>query len=74
MAGAIQIGVGLFKLGKFIRLVPQPAMYGFVNGLAIVIATAQFKFFNGQGWEIYLLVAVTMATMYLLPKFSYNFV
>ncbi len=70
MAGAFQIGVGLFKLGKFIRLVPQPAMYGFVNGLAIVIATAQFKFFNGQGWEIYLLVAITMATMYLLPKFS----
>lgn len=34
LAGAFQILVGLFKLGKFIRLVPQPVMYGFVNGLA----------------------------------------
>jgi MFS superfamily sulfate permease-like transporter len=34
LAGVFQILVGLFKLGKFIRLVPQPVMYGFVNGLA----------------------------------------
>ncbi|MDH5464745.1 MAG: SulP family inorganic anion transporter, partial [Thiovulaceae bacterium] len=46
VAGLIQIAVGLFKMGKFIRLVPQPALFGFVNGLAIVIATAQFKFFQ----------------------------
>ena len=43
-AGLFQIAVGLLKMGKFIRLVPQPAMFGFVNGLAIVIALAQFKF------------------------------
>jgi SulP family sulfate permease len=70
IAGAFQIAVGLFKLGKFIRLVPQPAIYGFVNGLAIVIATSQFAFFEGQGWEIYALVITTMAIMHLLPKFS----
>jgi len=57
-------------MGKFIRLVPQPAMYGFVNGLAIVIATAQFKFFEGEGWAMYLLVTATMLIMYLLPKFT----
>ncbi len=45
IAGIFQIAVGLLKMGKFIRLVPQPAMFGFVNGLAIVIALAQFKFF-----------------------------
>lgn len=43
-AGLFQIAIGLMKMGKFIRLVPQPAMFGFVNGLAIVIALAQFKF------------------------------
>jgi SulP family sulfate permease len=43
-AGVFQIAIGLMKMGKFIRLVPQPAMFGFVNGLAIVIALAQFKF------------------------------
>ena len=70
MAGALQILAGLAKLGKFIRLVPQPAMYGFVNGLAIVIAMAQFKFFEGQGIMMYILVLITMAIMYFLPKFS----
>jgi len=70
IAGVIQILFGLFKLGKFIRLVPQPALYGFVNGLAIVIAMAQFKFFDNQGITIYLIVGVTMLIMYLLPKFT----
>lgn len=70
IAGALQIAVGLLKLGKFIRLVPQPAMYGFVNGLAIVIATAQFKFFEGQGYMMYVLVLITMLIMFFLPKFT----
>src|SRR6478735_9062220 len=52
LAGVFQILVGLFKLGKFIRLVPQPVMYGFVNGLAIVIFMSQLEQFktvvNGQ--------------------------
>ncbi len=68
IAGLLQVAAGLLKLGKFIRLVPQPAMYGFVNGLAIVIAMAQFKFFDGQGLEMYLLVITTMLIMYFLPK------
>ncbi len=70
LAGLLQIAAGVLKLGKFIRLVPQPAMYGFVNGLAIVIAMAQFKFFEGQGGTMYLIVAATMAIMYFLPKLT----
>ena len=70
IAGAIQVLVGVLKLGKFIRLVPQPALYGFVNGLAIVIAMAQFKFFEGQGMSMYIVVGITMLIMYLLPKFT----
>jgi len=70
LAGAIQVAVGVLKFGKFIRLVPQPALYGFVNGLAIVIAMAQFKFFHGQGMSMYVIVAITMLIMYFLPKFT----
>lgn len=70
LAGIFQIIIGSLKLGKFIRLVPQPAMYGFVNGLAIVIASAQFKFFEGQGSVMYLLVFITMLIMYFLPKLT----
>ena len=70
LAGAIQVLFGVFKLGKFIRLVPQPALYGFVNGLAIVIAMAQFKFFDGQGASMYIIVVITMLIMYFLPKYT----
>ena len=37
LAGVFQILIGLFKFSKFIRLVPQAVMYGFVNGLAVII-------------------------------------
>jgi len=70
MAGIIQISFGLLKLGKFIRLVPLPAIYGFVNGLAIVIAMAQLKFFDSHDKVIYIIVAVTMAIMYYLPRYT----
>lgn len=42
LCGVIQIACGLFRLGKFIRLLPHPVMLGFVNGLAIVIGKSQF--------------------------------
>jgi CHASE2 domain-containing sensor protein len=32
LTGILQIAFGLFKLGKFIRLVPHPVFLGFVNG------------------------------------------
>ena len=70
LAGIIQILIGVFKLAKFIRLVPMPVVYGFVNGLAIVIATSQFEFFKGETWWVYPLVALTMAIMYFGPKIT----
>ncbi|MEE1898827.1 SulP family inorganic anion transporter [Flavobacterium rakeshii] len=79
LAGVLQITVGLFKLGKFIRLVPQPVMYGFVNGLAVIIFTAQldrFKettgdWFTGTALYIMLgLVALTIAIVIIFPKIT----
>ena len=82
IAGVIQIIVGLLKLGKFIRLVPQPVMFGFVNGLAIIIFMSQLEQFktviNGQkewltGSPMLImagLVALTIAIIILLPKIT----
>ena len=53
LAGFIQVAVGLLRFGKFIRLVPQPALFGFVNGLAIVIALAQLPFLAPAHMERY---------------------
>jgi len=46
LMGVMQIAAGVFRLGKFIRLVPHPVMLGFVNGLAIVIGMAQLSQFQ----------------------------
>ncbi len=53
LAGFIQVIIGFLKMGKFIRLVPQPALFGFVNGLAIVIAMAQLHFLAPVHMEQY---------------------
>lgn len=83
LAGCIQVLAGVFKLGKFIRIVPYPVMIGFVNGLAIVIFLAQlgqFKIANIhgqlewlQGQQLILmigLVILTMAIIHFLPKLT----
>ncbi len=46
LMGILQMLAGIFRLGKFIRLVPHPVMLGFVNGLAIVIFLAQLTQFQ----------------------------
>lgn len=46
LMGLIQVLAGVFKVGKFVRLIPHPVMMGFVNGLAIVIFLAQVKMFT----------------------------
>ena len=79
LAGLIQILFGLLRLGKFIRLVPHPVIFGFVNGLAIIIfmsQLAQFKDDSGnwlEGSALYLLlglVAFTMLIIHFLPKLT----
>jgi MFS superfamily sulfate permease-like transporter len=75
LAGAAQAACGALRLGKFIRLVPQPCMIGFVNGLAIVIGKSQLETFVGlTGTTLATtigLTAFTMALIKLLPRASF---
>ena len=62
--GLLQLLFGLFKLGKFVRLIPQPVMLGFVNGLAIVIFKAQLaQFYIGTGEQARLMEPVALSVM-----------
>ena len=82
LMGVIQVLAGVFKLGKFVRLIPHPVMMGFVNGLAIVIFLSQLSMFmtseNGemiwmQGaslWTMIGLVGLTIAIMFGLPQLT----
>jgi SulP family sulfate permease len=76
LVGVFQALAGVFKLGKFIRMVPRSVMMGFVNGLAIVIFLSQLKMFksgdqwlSGQPlWTMIGLVALTMGILFGVPK------
>ena len=83
LCGLLQMLVGFARLGKLIRMVPHPVMLGFVNGLAIVIGLAQlgsFKTLSPEGTLVFLqgqplglmllLVGITMAIIWLLPKIT----
>ena len=83
LMGSMQLIAGIFKLGKFIRMVPQPVMLGFVNGLAIVIGISQisqFKTINPLGEAVWItgntliysvgFVILTMSVIWLLPKIT----
>ncbi|MEY2924207.1 MAG: hypothetical protein RLZZ337_755 [Bacteroidota bacterium] len=83
LAGLIQMAAGFLKLGKFIRLVPQSVMFGFVNGLAIVIFMSQLDYFKikdtlghlhwmtGSALGVMLgLVLLTMLIIWGLPKLT----
>lgn len=80
LMGILQILAGIFRLGKFIRLVPHPVMLGFVNGLAIVIFTAQLTQFQTPaaeeaaegamvwmtGMPLFLMLGLTALTMAII--------
>lgn len=79
LAGFIQMAAGFLKLGKLIRLVPHPVIFGFVNGLAIIIFMSQldqFKDASGNwltGYALYILLGLVLLTMLIiwgLPKLT----
>lgn len=79
LAGIMQLAAGFLRLGKLMRLVPHPVIFGFVNGLAIIIFMSQLDQFkssdgswmSGSSLFIFLgLVLITMLVIWGLPKLS----
>lgn len=79
LAGIIQVLAGVFKLGKLMRLVPHPVIFGFVNGLAVIIFMSQldqFKDASGSwltGQSLYIILGLVLLTMVIiwgLPKLT----
>ncbi|MBZ9632594.1 SulP family inorganic anion transporter [Salegentibacter sp. LM13S] len=84
LAGLIQVLAGVLKLGKLIRLVPHSVIFGFVNGLAIIIfmsqldqfkalnpVTGELEWMTGAPMYTYLgLVITAILIIWLLPKLT----
>lgn len=82
LAGMIQLLAGFLRLGKLMRLVPHPVIFGFVNGLAIIIFISQLEQFKDPqgawltGKSLYILLALVILTMLIiwgLPKLTRGF-
>ncbi|WP_372918267.1 SulP family inorganic anion transporter [Salegentibacter sp.] len=83
LAGLIQVLAGVLRLGKLIRLVPHSVIFGFVNGLAIIIfmsqldqfktpnAAGELEWMTGTPLYTYLgLVLTAILIIWLLPKLT----
>ncbi len=70
LAGLLQIGAGMLKLGYVMRFVSRSVMTGFVNALAILIFLAQVPELLGVPWLTYVMVAAGLAIIYLFPRLT----
>jgi len=67
LAGLLQIGAGVFKLGFVMRFVSRSVLTGFVNALAILIFLAQIPELTNVTWVTYAMVAAGLGIIYGFP-------
>ena len=69
LMGVIQLVLGLLKVGRLMKL-PHSVMIGFVNALGIMIFMSQIEHIFGISISTYIYVIVTLLIVYIIPKFS----
>ena len=72
LTGFLQTVWGSLRIGRVMKYIPRAVLVGFVNALAILIFDAQLVQFEGQGLLMYIMVAVGLAIIYLLPPLTKN--
>jgi SulP family sulfate permease len=70
LCGVIQVGVGLLRLGRYVKFVSRSVMTGFVNSLAILIFLAQMPELIGANWQTYAMVGAGLAIIYGFPRLT----
>src|SRR3546814_14525481 len=70
LAGLLQIGAGLLRLGTLMRFVSSSVMTGFVNALAILIFLAQLPELIGHGWLTWAATAIGLVIIFGLPRLT----
>tara|TARA_R110002012_G_scaffold307586_2_gene513137 strand:+ start:14376 stop:15857 length:1482 start_codon:yes stop_codon:yes gene_type:complete len=70
LTGIFQVGIGLLRLGRYIKFVSKSVMTGFVNSLAILIFMAQMPELIGANWQTFAMVAAGLVIIYGLPRIT----
>lgn len=74
LAGLIQIIMGICKLGKYIRLIPQTTIIGFTNGIGILIFLKQIVYFKDSPVLALLVIALMFGLPLINKKIPYGLV
>ncbi|SDK87990.1 SulP family inorganic anion transporter [Lacicoccus qingdaonensis] len=69
LMGVIQIILGILKVGKLMKFIPNSVMIGFVNALAIMIFMSQLEHIFGISIDTYIYVIITLFIVYVVPRF-----
>lgn len=67
LCGVIMFVLGVLGIGNLIKLIPNTVQIGFVDALAILIFSSQLGNFEGEGWQMFALVALGIAIIYFFP-------
>ncbi|MBD2654975.1 SulP family inorganic anion transporter [Synechocystis sp. FACHB-383] len=74
LTGIFQVLLGVFKVAKQMRYVPRAVVLGYINALAVLIFLAQLPQLDptkvSQYWLVYLILACSLAIIYILPRFT----
>ncbi|GAA4974274.1 SulP family inorganic anion transporter [Kineococcus glutinatus] len=70
LGGLVQIALGLLGVARLMRFIPRSVMVGFVNALAILVATAQLPHLVGVPWAVYPIVVAGIAIILLVPRLT----
>ncbi|GGB09331.1 SulP family inorganic anion transporter [Macrococcus hajekii] len=69
LMGIIQVILGLLKIGRLMKFIPNSVMIGFVNALGILIFMAQIEHIFGISIDTYLYVILTLSIVYIIPRY-----
>ncbi len=70
LTGLIQVLFGVFKLARQMKYVPRAVMLGYINALAVLIFLAQLPQLTNMPPAVYILTALSLAIIYILPRFT----
>lgn len=69
LMGVIQVILGLLKVGRLMKFIPNSVMIGFVNALGILIFMSQIEHIFGISIDTYVYVIITLLIVYILPRY-----
>ena len=69
LMGIIQVLLGILKIGRILRFIPNSVMIGFINSLAIMLFITQMQHILGITIHTYIYAFVTLALVFIIPKF-----